>query len=126
MTSAEIVQMVAEALRPIVLELSQQSEQRIQRVIQDANNEIRRLEISITQLQENQEAAQEAMRGARRDVTKSLMDHRGFQKIEKFKDGHAKWKTIRMQFENLSEMVYPGVGRALMRWARSIGNDEVR
>ena len=122
MSTAEIVQMVAEAMRPIVTELSNQSETRMQRVIQDANAEIRRLEISITQLQENQEAA----RGARRDAQKSLMDHKGFQKIEKFKDGHAKWKTIRMQFENLTEIVYPGVGRQLMRWARSIGNDELR
>ena len=71
MSTAEIVQMVAEAMRPIVTELSNQSEARMQRIIQDANAEIRRLEISITQLQENQEAA----RGARRDAQKSLIDH---------------------------------------------------
>jgi hypothetical protein len=125
MSAQEMATMVADILRPLVNELSQRSEERLRTVINDANNEIRRLELQITELREHQEQG-EAARGARRDVTRTIMDHKGYQKIEKFKDGSTRWKTIRMQFENLTELVYPGVGRQLLRWARSIGADELR
>jgi hypothetical protein len=128
-TAAEIAQLLAEAMRPMMTQLSQQSDERIQRMTQesdqrvhqimtDAQNEIRRLENEIRELRDN--------RGANNNANmKSMMDQKAFSKIDRFRDGHPKWKAFRTQVENLAEITYPGEGRKALRWARSIGASEI-
>jgi hypothetical protein len=87
----------------------------------EANRQINRLEQDLHQLQ-----AQVAQRPVRDVPNRNMMESKAFAKIDKFRDGPAKWKSLRSQIENIAEITFPGSGRAVLQWARSIGNDEVR
>ena len=111
---AEVVQLVAEAMRLIINDLTQHSEERVTRLLGDAQREIQRLENDIRQLRG--QAVNPGGRGNDAKM-KSMMDQKVFRdakmksKIEKYKDGHLKWKSLRTQIENLSELTYPSEGR---------------
>lgn len=117
---AEVVQLVAEAMRPIINDLTQNSEERVTRLLGDAQREIQRLENDIRQLRDHQ-AMNPGGRGNDAAKMKNMMDQKVFSKIEKYKDGHLKWKSLRTQVENLAELTYPNEGRRVLRWARSVG-----
>ena len=57
---------------------------------------------------------------------KNMMDQKVFSKIEKYKDGHLKWKSLRTQVENFAELTYPNEGRRVLRWARSVGATDLK
>ena len=54
-----------------------------------------------------------------------MMEQKAFTKIDKFKDGSIKWKSLRTQVENLAEITFPGEGRRILQWARSLGSSEL-
>lgn len=115
-TPAEIVQLVSQSVQPLITELSRQSEERLQRVIGEANEQIRRLEQRIADMNINQ---------PRNDANRSMMDAKSFNKIDRFSAQHNKWRSFRTQVENMSESVYPRVGRKLLKWARGLGYQEI-
>ena len=119
MAAGEVVQLVTEALTPILRELNRQSEERLQNLMTEANRQITRLEQEIVQLRERPPQRRDA-------PVRNMMESKAFTKIDKFRDGHAKWKSIRSQIENLAELTFPGIGRNVLQWARSIGIDELR
>ena len=115
----KVVQLVAEATRPIINDLTQHSEERVTRLLGDAQREIQRLENDIRQLRD--QAVNPGGRGNDAAKMKNMMDQKVSSKIEKYKDGHLKWKSLRTQIENLAELTYPSEGRRILRWARSAG-----
>ena len=115
---AEVVLLIAEAMRPIRTDLTQHSEERVTHLLGDAQREIQRLENDIRQLREQ---VVNPGRGNDAARMKNMMDQKVFNKIEKYKDGHLKRKSLRTQIENLSELIYPSEGRRVFRWARSVG-----
>ena len=100
MTAPEIVQLVVSALEPVLTNLSRESDERIQRVIGEAYQRAQAIEQEVAELH----ATSNARRG---NGYKSMMDMKAFQKIHTFKDGHAKWKTVRSQIEHLAEIAFP-------------------
>ena len=124
-SSAEIVRLVAEAIQPIIAELSRTSEERIQRMVGEAQREINRLEVEIQQIRAGQQG--QAANADRRDAPhRHMMDQKAFTKIDKFKEGHMKWESLRTQIENLAKMTFPQEGRKALRWARSIGATDLQ
>ena len=115
MSTAEVAQMITAAIQPMITALNQQTDERINRIIGESNQRIQLLEQEIAALR----AASTPVR--RGNVQKSMMDMKAFQKIAIFKDGHAKWKTVRVQIESLAEIAFPGAGRKTLKWAQNLG-----
>ena len=115
-TPAEMVQLVAQAMQPVLTELNRQGEERMTRIVGDATEQIRRLEQQLTELRAQQPPRNNGVRG--------MMDAKAFAKIGAFKDGAGKWRSFRTQVENLAESAYPGFGRRTLRWARGLGYQE--
>ena len=114
---------MTEAIRPLIMELSQQSETRIHRLVGDAQAQITRLENEIQQVREQNRANPGE---GRHGSSKNMMDQKVFSRIDKFKDESLKWKSLRTQVENLAELTYPDAGREVLGWARSIGASGLR
>ena len=55
-----------------------------------------------------------------------MMEQKAFTRIEKFKDDQAKWRSVRAQIENVAEMACPITGRKTLKWARSLGNNDMK
>ena len=121
---AEVVQLVAEAMRPIINDLTQHSEERAMRLLGDAHREIQRLENDIRQLRD--QAVNPGGRGNAAARMKNMMDQKVVNKIGWYKDGHQKWKSLRTQIEKLSELTHPSEGRRALRWARSVGATDLK
>ena len=117
-TPAEIVQLLAAAIQPILADMNRQSDERFQRVATEAKQRIQALEAEIANLRDNR--VQPPNRGHR-----NLMEHKAFTKIANFKDGPGKWRTFRTQVENLVETALPGQGRKVLRWARGLGGQSL-
>ena len=125
MSAGEVAQLVAEALTPVLSQMGREHDERIARIMVDAQQHITRLDTEIAQLRTNQQDQAQQQR-PQNDRRKSMMEQKAFTRIEKFKDGQAKWRSVRAQIENLAEMAYPNKGRKILKWARSLGSNDMR